>query len=123
MSDPANEPKWQDGVVDAHVSSGGALGIGVEISETRRFMGRDMVSKLTVTEYEENKKFGGKGTEGPVPFEVTQTFEPAVGGTKVGIVIQGEPEGFIKLAGGIVQKQLQNQIAGGFERVKKILEG
>lgn len=123
MCNPANEPKWQDGVVDAHISSGGALGVGTEISETRKFMGRDMVSKLTVTEYEENHKFAGKVTEGPVPFEVAQIFESADGGTEVSITITGEPGGFFKLAGGMVQKQLQSQIASDFERAKKILEG
>jgi len=122
-SDPANESKWQDGVVDAHISSGNEMAVGAEISETRKFMGRDMVSRLTVTEYEPNKKFAGKVVDGPVPFEVTETFEAVDGGTKVTIHIEGEPGGFFKLAGGIVQKQLESQTASDFERLKKILEG
>lgn len=123
ICDPANESNWQDGVTDAKLVSGGSLGAGSEISETRKFLGREMVSKMTVTKYEANKIFSGKVTEGPVPFEFTQTFEPVDGGTRVTMVIEGEPGGFFKLAGGMVQKQLQTQIAGDFERAKKILEG
>lgn len=121
-SNPANEPKWQDGVVDAGISSGNEMAVGAEITETRKFMGRDMVSRLTVTEYEPNKKFAGRVTEGPVPFEVTETFEEMDGGTKVTVHIEGEPGGFFKLAGGMVQKQLESQTAADFERLKKILE-
>lgn len=120
--DPANEPRWQDGVEDARISSGGALAVGAEISETRKFLGREMVSKLTVTAFETNKKFAGKVTDGPVPFEVTETFEAVDGGTKVTVQIQGEPGGFFKLAGGMVQKQLETQTAADFEKLKKILE-
>lgn len=119
---PANEPKWQDGVVEAHMSSGDAPAVGAEMIETRKFMGREMVSTLKVTEFETNKKFAGKVTEGPVPFEVTETFEAVDGGTKVTIQIQGEPGGFFKLAGGMVQKQLESQTAADFERLKKNLE-
>ena len=123
MCDPANEPKWQEGVTAASLSSGGALAVGAEISETRKFLGREMVSKLTVTRYEANKIFAGKVTEGPVPFEITQTFESVDGGTKVTVVIEGEPGGFFKLAGGMVQKQLQTQMTSDFEKLKNILEG
>lgn len=123
MCDPANEPKWQDGVTAASLSSGGTLAVGSEISETRKFLGQEMVSKMTVTKYEVDKIFSGKVIEGPVPFEFTQTFEPMDEGTKVTMVIEGEPGGFFKLAGGMVQKQLQTQTAADFEKAKKILEG
>jgi len=121
--DPANEPKWQDGVVNAQISSGNELAVGTEVLETRKFMGREMVSRFTVTEYEPDKKFAGKVVEGPVPFNVTELFEAVDGGTKVTIHIEGEPGGFFKLAGGMVQKQLDSQMAGDLGRLKKIMEG
>ena len=67
--------------------------------------------------------FAGKVTEGPVKIEVSQMFEAVDGGTKVTIMIQGEPSGFFKVAEGMVQKQLQSQMTSDFERAKKILEG
>ncbi len=121
--DPSKEPEWQDGVIEAGFSPGSAPGVGAEVFEKRKFMGREMVSKFQVTQYEANKIFVGKVTEGPVKFEVSQTFEAVDGGTKVSISIQGEPGGFFKLAEGMVKKQLQSQLASDFERAKKMLEG
>jgi hypothetical protein len=63
-----------------------------------------------------------KVTDGPVPFEVIETFEAMDGGTIVTVHIEGEPGGFFELAGGMVQKQLESQTAADFERLKKILE-
>jgi hypothetical protein len=123
VTDPANETKWQEGVVSASVTSAGGLGVGSEAAETRKFMGRDMVSKLKVTVYEANKKFVFKVADGPVPFEMSQTYESTGDGTKISIVIEGEPGGFFKLAEGMVKKQLGTQIVADFERAKKILEG
>lgn len=122
--DPTKESEWQEGVIEAGYSQGSSEpGVGAEMFEKRKFMGRDMVSKVKVTEFEANKKFVGKVVEGPVPFEITQTFQPVDGGTKVTIVLEGEPGGFFKLAKGPVQKQVQSQIVADFERAKKILEG
>jgi len=121
--DPTKEPEWQEGVIEAGFSPGSAPGVGAEVFEKRKFLGREMVSKFEVTQYEPNKKFTGKVTEGPVKFEVSQTFEAVDGGTKVSIMIQGEPSGFFKVAEGMVQKQLQSQMASDFERAKKLLEG
>jgi uncharacterized membrane protein len=123
ITDPANETKWQEGVVSASVTSSGALGVGSEATETRKFMGRDMVSKLKVSAYEANKKFVFKVADGPVPFEMNQMYESNGAGTKISIVIEGEPGGFFKLAEGMVRKQLETQIAADFERARKLLEG
>jgi len=121
--DPRKEPEWQEGVIEAGFSPGSTPGVGAEVFEKRKFMGRDMISKFQVTQYEVNKIFVGKVTEGPVKFEVRQTFETVDGGTKVSITVQGEPGGFFKLAEGMVKKQLQSQMASDFERAKKMLEG
>jgi len=121
--DPSKEPEWQEGVIEAGFSPGNAPGVGAEVYEKRKFMGREMVSKFQVTQYEENKMFVGKVTEGPVKFEVIQSFEAVDGGTKVSITVQGEPGGFFKLAEGMVKKQLQSQVTSDFERAKKMLEG
>lgn len=123
VTDPANETKWQEGVVSASTTSAGAMGVGSEVVETRKFMGRDMVSKMKVSAYEANKKFVFKVADGPVPFEMNQTYESNGDGTKISVVIEGEPGGFFKLAEGMVRKQLETQMAADFERAKKVLEG
>jgi len=123
VADPTKEPEWQEGVIEAGFSPGSIPGVGAEVFEKRKFMGREMISKLQITQYEVNKMFAGKVTDGPVKFEISQAFEAVDGGTKVSITIHGEPSGFFKVAEGMVQKQLQSQMASDFERAKKTLEG
>ncbi|HEX9333592.1 MAG TPA: hypothetical protein VF896_16985 [Anaerolineales bacterium] len=55
-------------------------------------------------------------------FEISMTFEPSGNGTKINLLTQEEPGGFFKLAEGMVQKQLQSQLEGDAERLKKALE-
>jgi uncharacterized protein YndB with AHSA1/START domain len=123
VTDPANNAKWQDGLVESRLVSSGSVGVGAQITDVRKFIGRDMDSKLEVTAFEPNKKFGEKVISGPLKFEIIETFEPSGDGTKVSLLAQGEPGGFFKLAEGMVQKQLQGQLEGDAQRLKKVLEG
>ena len=123
VTDPANSAKWQEGLVESRLTSSGPMGVGAEITDVRKFLGRDMDSKLEVTEFVPNKKFSEKVVSGPLKFEISQSFEPSGEGTKVSLIAQGEPGGFFKLAEGMVQKQLQTQLEGDSQRLKKALEG
>ena len=123
VADPANNVKWQEGLVESHMTSSGPMGVGAQITDIRKFLGRDMDSKLEVTAFEPNKKFSEKVVSGPLKFEISQDFESSGDGTKVSLVAQGEPGGFFKLAEGMVQKQLQAQLEGDSQRLKKALEG
>ena len=121
-TNPANNVKWQEGLVESRMASSGPMGVGAQVVDVRKFLGRDMDSKLEVTAFEPNKPFAEKVVSGPLKFEITQTFEPSGDGTKVSLVAQGEPGGFFKLAEGMVQKQLQSQLEGDAGRLKKALE-
>jgi len=123
VTDVSNSVKWQEGLVESRLTSSGPVGVGSEITDVRKFLGRDMDSKLEVTAFEPNKKFSEKVVSGPLKFEISQTFEPSGDGTKVSLVAQGEPGGFFKLAEGMVQKQLLSQLEGDSQRLKKALEG
>ena len=123
VSDPANNVKWQEGLVESRMESSGPMGVGAQLVDVRKFLGRDMESKLEVTAFEPNKKFAEKVVSGPLKFEISQAFEPSGDGTRVSLVAQGEPGGFFKLAEGMVQKQLQAQLEGDSQRLKKALEG
>jgi len=98
------------------------MGVGAQVADIRKFLGRGMESKLEVTVFEPNKRFVQKVISGPIPFEIIQTFDPSVNGTKLTVLIQGEPGGFFKLAVGVVQKQLESQLKGDAERLKKVME-
>jgi len=123
VTDPANNAKWQEGLVESRMASAGTMGVGTQLTDVRKFLDQDMESKLEVLVYEPNKRFMQKVISGPIPFEIIETFDPDVNGTKLTVLIHGEPGGFFKLAAGMVQKQLENQLQGDAERLKKVLEG
>lgn len=123
VTNPTKNAQWQEGLVESRLASPGPMTVGAHVVDVRKFLGRDMESTLEVTALEANKRYVQKVITGPLPFEIIQTFEPSVSGTKLTVLAQGEPGGFFKLAAGMVQKQLQNQIKGDAERLKKALEG
>jgi len=122
-NDPANNTKWQEGLVESKITSPGPVGVGTQITDVRKFLGRDMDSKLEVTAYEPNKRISLKTISGPIKFEITQTYEPAGGGTKLTMTGEGEPGGLFKLAEGAVKKQFETQLQGDLGRLKVVMEG
>jgi len=123
IADPTNNAKWQEGLIESRLDSPGPVTLGSKITDIRKFIGRQLESKLEVTAYEADKMISLKVVSGPLPFEITQTFTSVAGGTKIDLVAQGEPGGFFKLAEGLVKKQLEDQLAGNNARLKKVLEG
>ena len=74
VSDNSNDHLWQEGV-DSVISEGPANVVGSKYTEVRKFMGQEMKSTIEVTAFVADSKFAGKVIKGPVPFEVTVTFE------------------------------------------------
>jgi len=122
VNTPDNTTKWQGGV-EAVRYPDPTPSVGTQYVEVRKFMGREMETTLEITALELNKKFAAKTIKGPVPFDVTVTFEAVAGGTKMTTTVEGEPGGFFKLAQGMVGKQLEKSLKEDNERLKTLLEG
>lgn len=123
ITDPANNARWQEGLVESRMGSSGPMRVGSQVIDVRKFLGRQIESTLEITALEPNKKFAQKVISGPLPFEVIMTFNGAGDETTIDLLAQGEPGGLFKLAEGMVQKQLQSQLEGDAERLKRALEG
>jgi hypothetical protein len=55
------------------MTSQGPIGVGTQITDVRKFLGRDLDSKLEVSAYQPNKSITMKTVSGPVRFQITQT--------------------------------------------------
>ena len=119
-TDPANLPEWQSTALEAR--SDGPVQQGARLTEVRKFLGRRMESEVEVTAFELDRRFALKVLSGPVPFSFEQTLEPTDGGTRVSVVLEGEPGGFFKLAEPLVERAVKRQIQAEFEQLKDILE-
>jgi hypothetical protein len=118
----ANTTKWQGGV-EAVIPEGPPNVVGSKYKEVRKFMGQDMSSTMEITAFEPNAKWAAKVITGPVPYEVTITYEASGSGTKMTTHVEGEPKGFFKVAEGMLKGQLQTSLDEDGQRLKKILEG
>ena len=122
VSDSDNTTKWQGGV-EAILPEGPPNVVGSKYTEVRKFMGQEMKSTLEITAFEQNAKWAAKVIKGPVPYEVTATFEPSGAGTKMTTRVDGEPKGFFKVAEGMLKGQLEKSLEEDANRLKGILEG
>lgn len=121
VSNGATAPKWQGGV-EAIIPEGPPNVVGSKYTEVRKFMGQEMKSTLEITAFEQNARWAAKVLKGPVPYQVTVTFEPSAGGTKMTTRVEGEPTGFFKVAEGMFRGQLEKSLEEDGQRLKGILE-
>ena len=117
-----NYTKWQAGVDELIEGEGSRNTVGAQFTEVRKFMGQEMRTTLEITAFEPGVKWAAKVVKGPVPYEVTVTFEPSNGGTKYTTRVDGEPKGFFKLAENLVAGQLEKSLEEDGQKLKELLE-
>ena len=122
IADPSKLPEWQSTALEASTESGGPLALGARAVEVRKFLGRRMESTMEVTAYEPGRELSFKVVSGPVPFRVTQMLSAADGGTRIDIVLEGDPGGFFKLAEPLVARAAKRQLEADFSTLKDLLE-
>ena len=119
-TDPVNVSEWQSSALEAAVD--GELRAGATGREVRKFLGRRMESTMRIEEYEPPRSFALQVTSGPVPFHVQQTVEPTGEGSRINVVIEGEPGGFFKLAEPLVERAVRRELEGNLATLKDLLE-
>ena len=117
-----NYSKWQ-GEGSIQMLEGPDNVVGSRYLDISKFLGQEMKSTMEITAYKENEIWAAKVIKGPVPYEVAMAYAKVPEGTKLTIVIEGEPKGFFKLAEGIVVSSIEKDIEESLNRLKSILEG
>jgi len=119
-TDPSHVAEWQSSALEAHVE--GPVQAGATGVEVRKFLGRRMESTMRIEAYEPPRRFALQVTSGPVPFHVEQTVEPERDGSRVSVVMEGEPGGFFRLAEPLVERAVRRELEGNLATLKDILE-
>jgi carbon monoxide dehydrogenase subunit G len=122
VADPANDAEWQGTSEGSEWTSEGPAGVGSTLRTVNKFMGRKIEGVSEVTAWERPSLYAQKSVGGSVPFEIQVLFAPKDGGTKVTLSGQAELGGFFKLAEGLVGKQLEKQMEGDLETLKRLME-
>ena len=118
-----NNPKWQNGMKSCKFTSAGPLDVGTTYEQVARFLGRTIVTKFEVVEYEPNRMIKFVSRESTFPLRITRSVKPIDGGTRVHAVIEGEPTGFLfKLLGPLLNRLVSRSINRDYAQLKRLLE-
>ena len=121
-TDHRNDVRWQDGLLDVRLTPDGPVGVGTQIYEVRKFMGRRIESTGVITEFIPNVKSGRKTLDGPTEVEGYIAFEPVEGGTRVTQHMEMKSGGFMALAEPLVSGGLRRALQKNFGDLKDLLE-
>ncbi len=120
MVDPTKVPEWNS-IVQEATPSETPVRVGTRIQQRARFLGRNVDPTFEVIEHEPNKRFVQK-TDKPFSFTISNTFEADGGGTKVVVVMEGEPGGFFKVGEPILARIVKKQMMAQLDTAKELLE-
>jgi uncharacterized protein YndB with AHSA1/START domain len=121
-TDPRNDPVWIGGITEAELLGEPPLEKGSTVRRVASFMGRRIEYVLEVAELEPGSRLAMRSVRSPFPMAVTYSFEPADGGTRMAIRVEGEPGGMYRLAGPFLPRMVRRSVAADLRRLKGIQE-
>jgi hypothetical protein len=117
-----NHKAWQAGIQAAQVTPPGPVGFGSVYTYASEVMGRKYETKMQVSAFEPNKKWGVKTIGVPSPVETIYDFEDVGGVTKLTASMEVSG-GFPAAAEAMIKQQMQKSMTEQLQRVKQILGG
>ncbi len=82
VTEPRNYPRRQPSLVAVRPHQRGSLRQASEVTEVRRFLGRELETVFTCTDCEPPELVTIESPQGPVPFRATFELAPSGGGTR-----------------------------------------
>ncbi|MFL5831545.1 MAG: SRPBCC family protein [Solirubrobacteraceae bacterium] len=120
MVDPSKLATWQKNTVSAVPD--GPMGLGTKIREVHRAPGGKQIETLVeVVEYEPDRVFGMRITEG-LPVHGRITLEPSDTGTDFRFRVYSQPVGVMRVAQPIMRAMLKWQFNQHCTNLKLVLE-
>jgi uncharacterized membrane protein len=123
VANPENLPEWSGPAIEVK-DVPGPLKEGDTFIVVAKFLSRRFETPYGRISYEPNRRYTDRATGGPVPDQDwTYTFEEVAGDTtRVTRAVEGEPGGFFKLAGPLIERALKRQVRADLETLKDLLE-
>ena len=119
--DPANDPLWISGIVEARQVTDGPFGVGTRVARVARFLGRRMAYTPEVREYAPGERLS-MATDKPFDMTITYAFEDAGTGTQATIRVQGQGTGFYGVVAPLLAPMVKRNVAKDLRALKRIME-
>ena len=121
LSDWTNTEKWISGTGSVSKTSDGEVGVGTTWHTAGKALGRTFEGDLTVTEFEPDHRFAWT-TDKPLKAATAFTLKAVDGGTRVDQTIDGEMDGFFRLAQPVAQPMMKRQVQHDLETFRDLMD-
>lgn len=123
VADPQNLPEWSGLVQEVRMQTQGPLEEGARFTTVAKFLGRRFETPFEVSVHDPPRRHTDSSRGGPFPQEYIHIFEEAEGGgTRLTQVSEGEPGGFFRLAGPLLEAAGRRQFRADLQTLKDLLE-
>ncbi|WP_327111610.1 SRPBCC family protein [Nocardia sp. NBC_01730] len=121
--DPTNTPAWYDKIRGVDWRTAPPLRVGSQMDFVVHSHGRRLAYTYEVVDYAPGERLVMRTSAGPFPIEMTCTWaDTPEGGTRMTLRNRGEPSGFGKVAGRVLEAAIRRANRADLARLKTLLE-
>ncbi len=122
-TDPSNAPEWYAKIDSVDWKTTPPAQVVSLVTFVARFLGRRLEYTYEFVDLVPGERLVMRTAEGPFPMETTYTWAPASdGATRMTLRNRGEPTGFSKLVGPLMERAIRRANRKDLRLLKKILE-
>ena len=123
VTNPENLPEWSNLVLEVRRETEGQLQKGDRFTTFAKFLGRRFETPFEVSDHEPYRRHSDRSRGGPFEQEYIYTLEETgEGGTRLTYVAEGEPGGFFRLVGPLLERAGRRQFRADLQSLKDMLE-
>ncbi len=123
VSTVESQPEWATPPIEVRKDTPGPPKEGDAFTAVAKFLGRRFETPYRITSIEPNRQFSYHATGGPIPDQRwTLACEEVSGGTRLTLVVEGEPGGFFRLAEPLLERAVKRQFRADLGTLKDMLE-
>ena len=121
--DPSNASAWYANIRSVDWRTEPPVRVGSRMNFVAQFLGRRLAYTYEVVELVPGERLVMRTADGPFPMETTYTWEPAgEGGTRMTLRNRGNPSGFARVTGPVMERAMRRAMTKDLARLKQILE-
>lgn len=120
--DPTNAPEWYVNIKSVTWRTPPPVAVGSQMDFVARFLGRRIAYTYEVVELLPSERLVMRTADGPFPMETTYTWEPSGDGTRMTLCNRGNPSGFSKMAGPLMERAMHRATTKDLARLKAIMD-
>jgi uncharacterized membrane protein len=117
-----NDTRWIGGISSARRLTEGPIAVGTRVERVAHFLGRRVEYVMEVVELVPSERIVMRSIRSPFPMRVTYSFEDRDAATVARVRVEGGPEGFYRIAGGLMAPAVKRNIQADVKRLKELME-